>query len=341
MPNFPILDELDRSIVMALQINGRASWRQIAAGIGSAESTVTRRGQQLLAARVVAVTGVLDHLRCGLGISVYIRIRARPGMVQTIAQSVAALPAPRFVTLTIGKFDIATETVVENYRDILLVMADIKYIDDVLETESMIVVRKFKAFEEWHPGRFTQEETLGLRKGGTATAYAHRDWTEPERLSPLEFRIASVLALDGRATYGAIASQTGISESTAARRVESLLARGCIRFRTIFESPVIGYNVDFMAWLTVEPDRLEEIGVALSAYPAIRYVSATTGRCNIIFQGAVRDYGDLYPFMTKDIGKLPGILSIDLTPQTQTLKRAWWLVDDEGRPTLGPRDTAY
>ena len=64
---------------MALQVNGRASWRKLATALDVSESTVTRRGQQLLADRRVAVTGVLDHLRCGLGISVHLRLRARPG----------------------------------------------------------------------------------------------------------------------------------------------------------------------------------------------------------------------------------------------------------------------
>ncbi len=72
---------------MALQVNGRASWRKIATALAVSESTVTRRGQQLLAERRVAVTGVLDHLRCGLGISVYLRLRARPGKA-------LALPGP-------------------------------------------------------------------------------------------------------------------------------------------------------------------------------------------------------------------------------------------------------
>ena len=245
MTTFPELGELDRRIVRALQLNGRASWRRIATALDVSESTVTRRGQQLLADRTVAVTGVLDHLRTGLGISVYVRLRARPGRSLDVARSVAAEARPRFVTVTIGSFDVAAEVVVETPRDIINVIAQLDGIDDVLETESMVVTRKFSAFEEWNPGGLSGQAVDLLRHTADVTDYAHRAWIEPERLTDQEFAIAQVLAADGRATYSAIAAKLGMSESTVGRRVESLVERGCLRFRTVFETPVIGMAVEF------------------------------------------------------------------------------------------------
>lgn len=332
VPDFPVLDELDQRIVMALQLNGRASWKQIAAALRAGESTVTRRGQHLLSSRAVAVTGVLDHLRCGLGISIYLRLRARPGRVLEVAQAVAALAAPRFVTVTIGSFDVAAEVVVGSHRDIMAVVARLERVDDVVESESMVVIRKFSAFEEWHPGLLDEPATQLLRNGGSVTDYAHREWVEPVRLTSQEFEIARILAQDGRATYSSLAAQTGVSESTAARRVESLVSRGCLRFRTVFESPVIGFDVEFLLWLTVEPSRIEEIGVTLAKQPASRYVSACTGRHNLIVQGVLRSYGDLYEYTTHSIGGLPGVVSAEMTLQVQTLKRAWVPIDAHGRP---------
>lgn len=340
MAEFPELDEMDRSIVRALQLNGRASWKQIARAIGSPESTVTRRGQELLSSRAVAVTAVLDHLRCGLGVSIYIRFRARPGRVMELAQAIASMSAPRFVTVTIGSFDVVAEIVVQSHRDILSTTRGLDRIEDVLETESMVVMRKFSAFEEWHPGQFDDDATRLLRKGGVVTQYAHRDWITPERLTPQEFEIAKLLAADGRATYAAVAAAVGISESTAARRVESLVTRGCLRFRTLFEAPVIGLDVEFILWLAVDPSRIEAIGEAVSKHPATRYASATTGRFNLMLQGVLPTYGELYTFMTQIIGHLPGVLSADVTLLGQTLKRAWVSIDREGRP-LPPAVTPF
>jgi DNA-binding Lrp family transcriptional regulator len=328
----PVLTDLDRRILMALQVNGRASWRKIAAALEVSESTVTRRGQTLLAERRVAVTGVLDHLRCGLGISVYLRLRARPGKALSVARSVAAEARPRFVTVAIGSFDVAAEVVVERPGDIAQMIEGLEAIDDVLETESMVVIRKFSAFEEWTPDGLDGHAVDVLRQSAEVTDYAHRDWTQPEQLTAQEFAIAEVLALDGRATYATIAARTGLSESTVARRVESLVQRGCLRFRTIFETPAIGFDVEFMLWLTVDPARIDEVGERIAKHASTRYVSAATGRHNLIVQGVLPTYGDLYPYTTDVIGQLPGVQSADLTLQVQVLKRAFVPIDDAGRP---------
>jgi len=330
--DIPVLDDLDRRIVMALQLNGRASWKQIAQALDTSESTVTRRGQQLLNNRVVAVTGVLDHLRCGLGISVYMRFRARPGRAQGLAEALAEQSTPRFVTIMTGSLDVAAEVVVKSHREVLTVLGELERIEDVVESESIVVIRKFSAFEEWDPGAFGELATGNLRNGGAVTDYAHRDWVEPERLTEQEFAIAKVLAADGRATYAAIAARTGISESTAARRVDSLVRRGCLRFRTVFEAQVIGFELEFLLWLTVEPGRIDEVGEQLAKKSSTRYVSATTGRHNLILQGVLPSYGDLYNYTTHVIGELPGLVSADLTLQVQTLKRAWVRIDADGRP---------
>ena len=217
------------------------------------------------------------------------------------------------------------------------VVGRLEGIEDVVESQSMIVIRKFTAFEEWHPGAFDDAATTVLRNGGAVTGYAHRDWVEPERLTPKEFEIARVLARDGRATYATVAARTGISESTAARRVESLVARGACASAPSSSRPVIGYDVEFLLWLTVEPHRLEEVGEKLAKHPSTRYVSACTGRTNLIVQGVLPGHGDLYHYTTHVIGELPGVVSADLTLQVQTLKRAWVPIDDDGRPSTKER----
>ena len=50
------LGELDRKLVAALQVNGRASWKQVARAVDATESTVARRGQQLLQAPPLHLT---------------------------------------------------------------------------------------------------------------------------------------------------------------------------------------------------------------------------------------------------------------------------------------------
>ncbi len=323
------LTDLDRRILAALQLNGRASWKQVTAAVEAKESTVARRGQQLLDSGVVAVTGVLDHLRCGLGISLQVRLRCRPGTAGAVAQALAELAVTRFVTIVTGSVDVAAEFVVPGHQDVIPVLVDeLPRPDDIVETESMMVVRKFSAVEEWDTGLLGPEAAAILRPDGVLAG--HREWHEPERLTPQEFAIARVLAADGRATYAQIAAAVGVSESTAARRVESLVRRGCLRFRTLFESPLVGLGVEFLQWLSVAPGELENVGAQLAKERSTRYVSATTGRFNLCLHGVLPGYGDLYHYMTDVVGALPGVRTADMTLQARTLKRAWVRIDADG-----------
>jgi len=105
--------------------------------------------------------------------------------------------------------------------------------------------------------------------------------------------------------------------------VESLIRRGCLRFRTVFDAALIGLDVEFLQWLTVEPGELENVGAQLAKQGSTRYVSATAGRFNLCLHGVLPGYGDLYHYMTAVVGALPGVHTADMTLQARTLKRAW------------------
>jgi DNA-binding Lrp family transcriptional regulator len=324
------LTGLDRLLVAALQVNGRASWSQVARAIEATESTVARRGQQLLDSGLVAVTGVLDHLRCGLGISLQVRMRCRPGTANAVARALADLPETRFVTVVTGSADVAAEFVVRDHHDVTRVLVeDLPRPDDIVETESMVVVRKFSAVEEWDTGLLPPEAVELLRRDGARTG--HREWSEPERLTEQEFAIARLLAADGRVSYAQVADAVGVSESTAARRVESLVRRGCLRFRTVFDTRLIGLDVEFMQWLAVESRELENVGTQLARQPSTQYVSASTGRFDLCLHGVLPAYGDLYRYLTDVVGALPGVRVDDMTLQARTLKRAYVRIDADGK----------
>ncbi len=85
-----------------------------------------------------------------------------------MARSVAAEARPRFVTVAIGSFDVAAEVVVQRPGDIAHLLEGLDAIDDVLETESMVVIRKFSAFEEWTPDGLDGHAVDVLRQSSTS-----------------------------------------------------------------------------------------------------------------------------------------------------------------------------
>jgi DNA-binding Lrp family transcriptional regulator len=162
-----------------------------------------------------------------------------------------------------------------------------------------------------------------LRGEDTQPFEAHLWEQPPERLDGLDLAVIAALGEDGRMSFKELSRQVGSSESTVARRVDSLIRRGCLRFRTLAEPAILGFTVEFMLWLSVLPAELDSAGKQLAAHPSTKYLSATTGRFNLVGQIVLRHYGELYSHTTDVVGALPGLRAADVTLQVATLKRAW------------------
>ncbi len=91
------LDDLDRQVLQALQLDGRASFRLIGQVLGVSENTVARRYRNLctLGLRTVART-----VPARLGHTEWImRIQVTPDAATSLAQSLARLPETGYVSI--------------------------------------------------------------------------------------------------------------------------------------------------------------------------------------------------------------------------------------------------
>ncbi|MEW2503301.1 MULTISPECIES: Lrp/AsnC family transcriptional regulator [unclassified Amycolatopsis] len=317
------VSELDRRIVAALQLNGRASWGAIARHVGTSESTVLRRAGQLTESGQLRVIGVVDVLRCGLGVPVLARLRCRPGTATAVAEALAARPEVRYATVLAGSADCSAEFVLPTYRDVARLQGDFPAADNVRDAETFAVMRTFTSNHDWNSGELSAEAAAELR-GGEVRPFEEQHWERPpEHLDELDLAISAALGEDGRLSFKEVSRQVGTSESTVARRVDSLVRRGCLRFRTLAEPAMFGYALEFMLWLSVVPAELDRAGQQLAAHPGTKYLSATTGRFNLVGQIVLRHYGELYRHTTDVVGALPGLREADVTLQVSTLKRAW------------------
>ncbi|UOX92499.1 Lrp/AsnC family transcriptional regulator [Amycolatopsis sp. FBCC-B4732] len=316
--------ELDRRIVAALQLNGRASWGAVARHVGASESTVLRRAAQLTDSGRLRVIGVVDVLRCGLGVPVIARLRCRPGTAAGVAEALAARPEVRYATVLAGSADCSAEFVLPSYREIARLQENGFPGDgDVRDAETFAVMRTFTSNHDWDSGELSREAVADLR-GGEVRPFEEQHWERPpEQLDELDLAICAALGEDARVPFKEVSRHVGTSESTVARRVDSLVRRGCLRFRTLAEPSMFGYALEFMLWLSVVPGELDRAGQQLAAHPGTKYLSATTGRFNLVGQIVLRHYGELYRHTTDVVGALPGLREADVTLQVSTLKRAW------------------
>ena len=141
------LDDVDRGIIEALQENGRASFRAIAARVGVAEATVRARYARLVEDEILQVTGVTNPL--GLGFDqamIGVKTNGPPGPV---ADEIAGWPEADYVVITAGRFDVIVELVCEDRRHLLEVTNRIRAIEGVVSTETFLYLQLCKQIYTW------------------------------------------------------------------------------------------------------------------------------------------------------------------------------------------------
>lgn len=311
------MDDLDRKLVAALQVNGRAGWARIAAATGVSERTVTRRLVPLLARGTVRVTAirnpVLDPELTGLAL----RVRCRPGRTPAVAEALAALPETAQVQILEGGDEIAATTWVrtpERMKVLLLKELPRSGSIDSWETRRLLWVHPHSL--GWQAPLLSAEQKAVLGEVRALPA-SHPLPT----LDEVDRALVALLVQDGRLGYTELARRTSVSESTARRKVEILLREGAIAITTEAEPRLFGYRLEALLWLTIRPAGLHETAQLLAAHPATRMAATTSGPTNLLVSVVCRDGADLYQLLTGTLGTLPEITHVDVTPILHTAKR--------------------
>ena len=130
------LDATDRTLVDALQRDGRASYAELAELTGLSPAATRVRVQRLLDAGVVRVVGVTDPLALGYPVMAALGIRVERD-VRAVADAIAALDGVIYVVFTSGSFDLLVEVLCEDSAALLAVIDDkIRRISHVRSVES-------------------------------------------------------------------------------------------------------------------------------------------------------------------------------------------------------------
>jgi Lrp/AsnC family transcriptional regulator for asnA, asnC and gidA len=155
----PRLDEVDKSIIEALQKNGRESFRRIAAQIGVSEATVRARYSRLCASSILQVTGVTNPLGLGFEAMAMVGVRVA-GPPEPVAEEIGSWEEAGYVVITAGQFDLLVELVCEDRRDLLDATNRIRGLETVVSTETFLYLDLWKQLYDWgaHVTRTTSGE---------------------------------------------------------------------------------------------------------------------------------------------------------------------------------------
>src|ERR1700727_2177019 len=208
------IDELDRQVLQALQLDGRASFRLIGQVLGVSENTVARRYRNLctLGLRTVAraVPARLGHTEW------IMRIQVTPDAATSLAQSLAQLPETGYVSIGGAGTEIHCGiTAPATGEDDAPLLPSLHRMNRVTGINGHCLLHVY----DGDPPLWTTKHRPPPPDQHAALAPpAHREAepdAEPADLDEADRSLIAALADSARATYPQLAAATGLASSTA------------------------------------------------------------------------------------------------------------------------------
>jgi len=292
-------DELDRQIAVALQINGRASWRAIARCLDIPERTVTRRGQAMLDDGIVRVSTYLDTTRVGNVRPLILVAYTEPGRSLEIGSQIAARDDASSVSVLEGTDHLVCMLIPsdDNSRRELL-FRDLPSLEGLKDTTISTVLRYFRTGYDWSAGGLSEEACESLMD----LPVSDPERTDPVVLDKEDWSLITELAKDGRESIASLSKSVGLSTQTVQRRLNHLFETGAIHIRTEASPSFFGLTVEVLVWIQAAPAEVEPLGRALATHSAVRFCVATTGPSQLLLNCLFEHENALYEFLTGYLG---------------------------------------
>ncbi|MCP2341538.1 Lrp/AsnC family transcriptional regulator [Actinomadura rupiterrae] len=343
-----MLDELDRAVLHALRIDGRAPFARIAAVLDVSTQTVARRYRRMRAESALRVVGLADPDQAGRP-RWLVRITTVPRAAPDLARALVRRPDTTWVKLASGGTEIVA--VVEGGDDHALLLQDIPRTPAITAVSAHCLLHTYRGGPTgWHghTAVLTAAQRAALAPDleapsprgtltadapsprGTVTADAPSphgvltaDAPSPRgALTEDDADLLAALHRDGRASLADLAAATGWSPATTARRLTDLRASGALFFDVEFDNAQLGVTTQALLWLAVAPTRLDRVGSVLGTHDELAFVAATTGPTNLVAHALCESPAALHRYLTRGLGGLSAIRTLETSPVLRTVKAA-------------------
>ncbi|WP_182898121.1 Lrp/AsnC family transcriptional regulator [Microbispora sp. H10830] len=332
-----MLDELDRGLVHALHVDGRAPFSRIAEVLGVSTQTVTRRYRRLRAEAGLRVVGLPEQDRTGQAQWV-VRLTTTPTAAQALGHALARRPDTSWVKLASGGTEIfaIVHAADDSRLSRSLLLHDIPRTSGITAVSAHLLLHTYLGGPTAWRGRLRTLSDEQQRTLARPPATGHLDQVS---LTDGDRALIDALRHDGRAGYAELAAATGWSPATVARRLAELRACGAVFFDV--EIDVAGYGVTAQAllWMAVAPAHLDQVAATLATHDELAVVAATTGATNLLAHALCAGPADLHRYLTRKLGRLDQIRTLETAPVLHTLKAAGHLTPVAARPGFRPART--
>jgi Lrp/AsnC family transcriptional regulator for asnA, asnC and gidA len=142
------LDDKDLQIIAALQINGRASFAELAQEIDLSQAAIRLRVNRLLESEVLDIVAITDPLQIGFTVQAMIGLTVN-GNIEAISDEIGSRDYAVYVVMTAGRFDLLVEVLCADNDHLLEVINDLRSLYGVSSVETTTYLRLTKQTYAW------------------------------------------------------------------------------------------------------------------------------------------------------------------------------------------------
>lgn len=288
----PVLDRLDRRLLVALDRSPTASFQRLAEEAGTSARTAARRFRELRASGAVRVVGRTSP-RFGGQEAWLARAQGDPATVAELARTLAAHRSTRWVRISRDGAELMCGLVTRT--------PDAAVLRTLPRDSRLRSVSTHELFEVW------------TRTRGAVSGTARE-------LDAVDRGILGILAQDGRTDARRIADRLGVDPSTVIRRRQRLVEAGVLFFEADIHPAALGGTGDAMLWLQAAPGSIRELGAWLRDQPECRFAAACSGTSNLVAHLLMPDVGELLAFLDGPLAGR-GVVSYETVRMGTVLKR--------------------
>ncbi|MFJ1587890.1 Lrp/AsnC family transcriptional regulator [Streptomyces sp. NPDC088197] len=315
------LDDLDRGLIHALQVDGRAPFTLVADVLGCSTQTVVRRYRRLYAHAGLRVVALPAPRSAGIH-QWFVRLTAATRAAHDIAVALARRPDTSWVRLTSG----GTEIVAIIHTQPAGPDAHALLLRDIPRTAGITAVSAHYLLHTYVGGPTAWHGRVGVldaaqRARLRAESAAEEPDASPYLLTGSDRLLLDALRDDARISYAELAAATGSTAATVARTLAELRTRGALFLDVDIEPAVLGVTVSALLWMQVKPAHLDAVATELAGHRELAMVAATTGPTNLVAQALCADAEELHRYLTREVALDP-IARIETAPVLRTYKAA-------------------
>ncbi|MFD6288383.1 Lrp/AsnC family transcriptional regulator [Streptomyces sp. NPDC060205] len=325
------LDELDRGVVQALQIQPRAPWTLVGKVLGVDPVTAARRWRRLEEAGLAWVTAYPHLNDARLVVTGVIELDTEPGAAEEVAQALARHPALPNVKLTAGGRDVVASVQTRSLDELSALSSSLpRRTDGVRATRTHVSTGLPTEGSRWRLRSLDAAQTAQLTETYRATRRTAESQAAPPHWDALDAQLLELLSVNGRMSLRDLSSATGTPLTTVRRHMRSLVSARLL-FRCDLARPLSGWPLSVVYFASVPGQYLEETSHKLSRVPEVRSCSIMAGPHNLVVDVWLRALHDVHAFEAHLSRALPHLTVADRSVILRTVKHMGRLLDRDGR----------